>query len=534
MPVGSPAWASPLPGDGVLDYRRTRVTVQVHAVQRRDGVIVRDISYSAGGGPAVRAYLVEPDGSGRAHERAGVLYLHWFNPGNPTSSRLEFLEEAVGLAPRGTVSLLPDLTFPWNGDPVGDPTDLRAVVEQTIQVRRGLDLLQDRRDVDGRRIGVVGHDYGGMYGLMVATVDRNRVRTAVAVNVDATFSNWFLQFWLGFEGDAATAYQRLLEPVDPIRYVPFGPRAERSTSSRCRTSSFPTPPPGRCSRPPHTRRTSGCTRARPTNWTIPRRGPTASPGWPNAWRWPGRDGRGARAAGLPAHYARRMRTWSFRTADDPTPPALGGRLCLAFVNSILWRRSAEPTDLLVDYRAMVAYLRRVGLLTGAERAALDTASAAHPVIARRVHADSIALREALFRLLSAMAHDARPAPADLAVLTTRLREGLAHLTVVASDRGKLTASWRGSGHRLDWPIWEVAGSAAGLLLPGEPTWLKQCPGERCGWLFVDRSRSHTRRWCASTMCGNRDRARRHHQRVSYAAARKYHAAREMATKPSDT
>jgi len=216
---------SPVPGADVLNYRRTPLTVQQHGVERRDGAIIRDITYSAGGGPGVRAYLVEPDGRGRGHDRAGVLYLHWFEPGNPTSSRLEFLAEAVSLAPRGTVSLLPDLTFPWNGDPVGDSTDLRAVVGQAIQIRRGLDLLQDRHDVDARRIAVVGHDYGGMYGLLVATVDRHRVRTAVAVNVDATFCNWFLQFWLGFEGEAATAYQRLLEPVDPIRYVPFGPRA---------------------------------------------------------------------------------------------------------------------------------------------------------------------------------------------------------------------------------------------------------------------------------------------------------------------
>lgn len=238
--------------------------------------------------------------------------------------------------------------------------------------------------------------------------------------------------------------------------------------------------------------------------------------------------------GPPAHYARRMRTWSFRTADDPTPPALGGRLCLAFVNSILWRRSAEPTDLLVDYRAMVAYLSRAGLLTARERAALDTGAAAHPIVARRVHAGAMALREALFRLLSAVAHDTRPAPADVAVLTTRLQEGLAHLKIVGSDGGSLVASWRASGRRLEWPVWEIAGSAAGLLLSGEPTWLKQCPGERCGWLFVDRSRSHTRRWCASSMCGNRDRARRHHQRVRHAATRAYHAARDTATKPSDS
>jgi predicted RNA-binding Zn ribbon-like protein len=206
-----------------------------------------------------------------------------------------------------------------------------------------------------------------------------------------------------------------------------------------------------------------------------------------------------------------MRTWSFQTAEDPTPPALGGRLCLAFVNSVLWRRSAEPTDLLGDYRAMLAYLRRVGVLTAPEQADLDETATAHPIVARRIHAEAIALREALFRLLSAVAQGARPAPADLATLTTTLHDGLAHLTVRAGDDGDLTASWRGV--RLAWPLWEVAGSAAGLLLSGGPTWLKQCPGQRCGWLFIDRSRSHTRRWCDSTMCGNRDRARRHYERA---------------------
>jgi predicted RNA-binding Zn ribbon-like protein len=208
-----------------------------------------------------------------------------------------------------------------------------------------------------------------------------------------------------------------------------------------------------------------------------------------------------------------MRTWAFRTGDDPTPPVLGGLLCLAFVNSVLWRRSAEPDDLLVDYPAMVAYLARVGLLDESERTALDAAATAHPVVARRAHAEAIAVRETLFRLLSAVAHDERPAAADLTALTTTLLDGLAHLSVTAAAEGALVASWRGTGQRLDWPIWEVAGSAAALVLSDQPSWLKQCPGDRCGWLFIDRSRSHSRRWCTSTMCGNRERARRHYQRA---------------------
>jgi CGNR zinc finger len=42
--------------------------------------------------------------------------------------------------------------------------------------------------------------------------------------------------------------------------------------------------------------------------------------------------------------------------------------------------------------------------------------------------------------------------------------------------------------------------------------LRRCHGPGCGWLFLDRTRSHTRRWCSSSDCGNRARARRHYAR----------------------
>jgi len=40
--------------------------------------------------------------------------------------------------------------------------------------------------------------------------------------------------------------------------------------------------------------------------------------------------------------------------------------------------------------------------------------------------------------------------------------------------------------------------------------VKECPS--CGWLFVDTSRNHARRWCSMEMCGNRDKAYRHYHR----------------------
>ena len=47
-------------------------------------------------------------------------------------------------------------------------------------------------------------------------------------------------------------------------------------------------------------------------------------------------------------------------------------------------------------------------------------------------------------------------------------------------------------------------SAAALLRDGPLDRLRQCPGPDgwCGWLFLDRSRNGSRRWCSMALCGN--------------------------------
>ena len=45
--------------------------------------------------------------------------------------------------------------------------------------------------------------------------------------------------------------------------------------------------------------------------------------------------------------------------------------------------------------------------------------------------------------------------------------------------------------------------------------VKTCSG--CGWLFVDRTRNNSKRWCIAALCGNRDKARRHYHRKKLSA-----------------
>jgi dienelactone hydrolase len=159
-----------------------------NGVETRDGVTVRDVSFTAvPGQPPVKAYLVVPPGKGPF---AGVLWVHWL--GEPeTTNRTQYLKEAVALAPRGAVSLLVDAMWSapkWYEERVPD-THYDTSLRQVIALRRAMDLLLKQPGVDSARIGFVGHDYGAMYGMIAAGVDR-RAKTYVYVAATQSLLDW--------------------------------------------------------------------------------------------------------------------------------------------------------------------------------------------------------------------------------------------------------------------------------------------------------------------------------------------------------
>ena len=162
----------------------------------------------------VRAWLVEGSGTGRP--RPAVLGLHWL--GHLHNDRGEFLPLAVELASRGVVSLLPAGHFPWVPDPDGTAQDVARVRAQVDAHEVALDHLLAQPSVDPARVAVVGHDYGGMYGALLAERD-DRV-TALAIQAgDATWGSWFSTYWLGLEGEARTEYAAHFAGLDPVQHV---------------------------------------------------------------------------------------------------------------------------------------------------------------------------------------------------------------------------------------------------------------------------------------------------------------------------
>jgi predicted RNA-binding Zn ribbon-like protein len=123
------------------------------------------------------------------------------------------------------------------------------------------------------------------------------------------------------------------------------------------------------------------------------------------------------------------------------------------------------------------------------------------------------LREAIYRLLAASAHEHDADPADLGVINAELPVSLAHARL-APTPDSYTLLWPADPDALDRMLWPVAYSAADLLTqPDLLARVGECADDRgCGYLFLDMTKNRSRRWCDMKDCGNRAKARRHYEK----------------------
>src|SRR5262249_29728997 len=144
---------------------------------------------------------------------------HWL--GDPaTTNRTEFLDEAVELAQLGAVSLLVDTLWSqpaWYKQRAMD-SDPEAFTAQGGSLRRGLDLLVQERGVDPGKLAVVGHDFGGMTGMLAAAAD-GRPRCHVLLALTPRFEHWMFYDPKKKPTDEQD-YRRRLAALDPIDALP--------------------------------------------------------------------------------------------------------------------------------------------------------------------------------------------------------------------------------------------------------------------------------------------------------------------------
>jgi predicted RNA-binding Zn ribbon-like protein len=205
-------------------------------------------------------------------------------------------------------------------------------------------------------------------------------------------------------------------------------------------------------------------------------------------------------------------------------PFVGGHPVLDLVDTISWRLDPPRTvDRLRTPDLLGAWAAGAAVVDASDSGAVDAAVATDPVAARRALADLHALRALATDLLDQLAvppaggsEDARIGAA-LDALRARYVRAVSRATPrfpAASGRLTWSVPLAGKpGETLGAVADRLAIALVELLSGPDLTRLRRCEGEGCGWLFLDLTRNHSRRWCAAGDCGNRTRVRRHRAAV---------------------
>ena len=186
---------------------------------------------------------------------------------------------------------------------------------------------------------------------------------------------------------------------------------------------------------------------------------------------------------------------------------VGGELALDFANTCSARGSPAQQDHLRRPEHVAQWAAHANVLPAADAEWLVGAVAAEPTLGARLIAEALALREDVYQLGVAIAAG-RPAPRERV-------ESLAHAHARALAAGALTPiaanfgwSWRPREAPVEAILGPISLSALTLLQQADLTRVKQCQGEKCGWLFFDATKNKSRRWCEMEVCGNRAKQKR--------------------------
>ncbi len=190
-----------------------------------------------------------------------------------------------------------------------------------------------------------------------------------------------------------------------------------------------------------------------------------------------------------------------------------GDPCLNFANTRELRKGRQPQEFLHGYADLLVFSRRVGLHGESKMVQLELMAKKHPRLARASFIRALELRESIYPAMTRVAEGKVPEAALLGRLSKLWRTAVASSELVCRQ-GDYRIDWKIGATDLDAVWWPIASAVIELLRSERRTFVKECRGVDCGWLFIDSSRNKTRAWCSMKACGNRAKAARYYARHS--------------------
>lgn len=176
---------------------------------------------------------------------------------------------------------------------------------------------------------------------------------------------------------------------------------------------------------------------------------------------------------------------------------LGGRLCLDFVNT-------TPSNAELTWEQLIALLEATRIVSAERGAQLLALPQSDPQAAEGLLLKARRLSASLRKAFAAMHRKQKIAGEWVESVNEILRITEGHDELVFEE-----SAWRiefiAREGGLDWLLAAIARSAAELVAEGSRAPIRICANPQCGLFFYDKSRTHRRRWCSMSVCGNRSK-----------------------------
>jgi SARP family transcriptional regulator, regulator of embCAB operon len=187
--------------------------------------------------------------------------------------------------------------------------------------------------------------------------------------------------------------------------------------------------------------------------------------------------------------------YAVRVRDEWLPWKAAGHPALEFCNTLAgWGGPPNPrNEWLRRYDTLAVWPLYMGLADDKTVARLIAAAKREPAEAARALTEARLLRSHLYACLTA-----KTGARSFAVVA-RYAEAAAKISTFVEDNDGL-GRWqlsRAAGLRL--PVYAAARCAADLLGDPRRHTVRRCPGDDCGWLFLDQN--GLRQWCSMGICG---------------------------------
>ena len=192
---------------------------------------------------------------------------------------------------------------------------------------------------------------------------------------------------------------------------------------------------------------------------------------------------------------------------------VGGEICLDFANTLSGRGSTKLVERLLNFEDLVSWSLAVGNIDKVVANQFLQSAAYTNKEVNEVQARGLELREAIFEILFSTRNTGKGNYSKLEIVNEVLSDTCI-LRRLKEENGQLMWDWQSDPSNLIALLGPVALSAAELFTGKELDRVKICHGNNCAWLFVDRTRNGSRKWCDMAVCGNRVKARRFYRATS--------------------